>query len=179
MKVKRRTVWLLTLLSLAAVISVYYVFEPNRNVDLATIFTDDTLQETTLTGVSEEEITTTSSESYLFEDMRMEVSSERDQLRTQLTDKIASDDVTAEEKSAAYNEMNQLIKLESSESMLEMLIQSLGYSDAFVRINDDKAQVTVLSDEVSTSQVNEIVFTVLSENENINDVQVKYTSDYY
>ncbi len=50
MKVKRRTVWLLTLLSLAAVISVYYVFEPNRNVDLMTIFTDDTLEETTLTN---------------------------------------------------------------------------------------------------------------------------------
>ena len=91
MKVKRRTVWLLTLLSLAAVISVYYVFEPNRNVDLTTIFTDDTLQETTLTGVTEEELTTTTSESYLFDEMRMEVSNERDQLRTQLTDKIAAD----------------------------------------------------------------------------------------
>lgn len=179
MKVKRRTVWLLTLLSLAAVISVYYVFEPNRNVDLTTIFTDDTLQETTLTGVSEEEVTTTTSESYLFDEMRMEVSNERDQLRTQLTDKIASDDVTAEEKSEAYNEMNSLIKLESSESMLEMLIESLGYSDAFVRINDDKAQVTVLADEMSASQVNEIAYTVLSENEDISDVQVKYTSNYY
>ena len=179
MKVKRRTVWLLTLLSLAAVISVYYVFEPNRNVDLATIFTDDTLQETTLTGVTEEELTTTSSESYLFEDMRMEVSNERDQLRTQLTDKIASDDFTAEEKSQAYNDMNKLIKLESSESMLEMLIESLGYSDAFVRINDDKAQVTVLTDEISASQVNEIVYIVMSESEDVSEVQVKPTSDYY
>ena len=179
MKVKRRTVWLLTLLSLAAVISVYYVFEPNRNVDLATIFTDDTLQETTLTGVSEEELTTTSSESYLFEDMRMEVSNERDQLRAQLNDKIASTEFTAEEKSEAYNDMNKLIKLESSESMLEMLIESLGYSDSFVRINDDKAQVTVLTDEISASQVNEIVYIVMSESEDISEVQVKPTSDYY
>jgi len=179
MKVKRRTVWLLTLLSLAAVISVYYVFEPNRNVDLTTIFTDDTLQETTLTGVNEEELTTTSSESYLFDEMRMEVSNERDQLRTQLTDKIASKDFTAEEKSEAYNEMNKLIKLESSESMLEMLIESLGYSDAFVRINDDKAKVTVLSDEITPSQVNEIVYIVLSESEEVSEVQVDYTSNYY
>lgn len=98
MKVKRRTVWLLTLLSLAAVISVYYVFEPDRNVDLATIFTDDTLQETTLTGVDDEEITATTSESYLFDEMRMEISNERSQLRDQLTQKIASDQYTAEEK---------------------------------------------------------------------------------
>ncbi len=179
MKVKRRTVWLLTLLSLAAVISVYYVFEPNRNVDLTTIFTDDTLQETTLTGVTEEELTTTTSESYLFDEMRMEVSNERDQLRTQLTEQIAADDISAEEKSQAYNEMNSLIKLESSESMLEMLIESLGYSDAFVRISDDKAKVTVLSDEISAKQVNEIVYTVLSENEEISNVQVDATSNYY
>lgn len=35
-------------------------------------FSDDALQETTLTGVDEEEMTTTTSESYLFEEMRME-----------------------------------------------------------------------------------------------------------
>jgi len=179
MKVKRRTVWLLTLLSLAAVISVYYVFEPNRNVDLATIFTDDTLQETTLTGVDEKEITTTTSESYLFDEMRMEASNERDQLRESLTEKIASDDLTAEEKSAAYDEMNALIEQESSESMLEMLIESLGYSDALVRISDDKAQVTVLSDEISKTQANEIIYIVRSEVEQISDVTVNVSSNYY
>ncbi len=178
MKVKRRTVWLLTLLSLAAVISVYYVFEPNRNVDLATIFTDDTLQETTLTGVTEEEITTTTSESYLFDEMRMEVSNERDQLRTQLTDKIASDDYTAEEKSAAYNEMNALIAQESSESMLEMLIESIGYSDALVRISDDKVAVSVLTDELSSAQANEIIYIVKSEIEDA-QVTVNPESNYY
>ncbi|MDN4493336.1 SpoIIIAH-like family protein [Ureibacillus aquaedulcis] len=178
MKVKRRTVWLLTLLSLAAVISVYYVFEPNRSVDLTTIFTDDTLQETTLTGVTEEEITTTTSESYLFDEMRMEASNERDQLRTQLTDKIASDDYTAEEKSAAYNEMNELIAQESSESMLEMLIESIGYSDALVRISDEKVAVSVLTDELSSAQANEIIYIVKSEIEDA-QVTVNPESNYY
>ncbi|MFC7684747.1 SpoIIIAH-like family protein [Ureibacillus sp. GCM10028918] len=178
MKVKRRTVWLLTLLSLAAVISVYYVFEPNRSVDLTTIFTDDTLQETTLTGVTEEEITTTTSESYLFDEMRMEVSNERDQLRTQLTEKIASDDYTAEEKSAAYNEMNALIAQESSESMLEMLIESIGYSDALVRINEEKVAVSVLTEELSSAQANEIIYIVKSEIEDA-QVTVNPESNYY
>jgi len=179
MKVKRRTVWLLTLLSLAAVISVYYVFEPNRNVDLTTIFTDDTLQETTLTGVSEEEITTTTSESYLFDEMRMEASNERDQLRTQLTEKIASGDFTAEEKNDMYNQMNALIETESSESMLEMLIENLGYSDALVRINDDnKVAVSVLAEDLSAKQANEIVFIVKSEIEDA-VVTVNPESNYY
>lgn len=179
MKVKRRTVWLLTLLSLAAVISVYYVFEPNRDVDLMTIFTDDTLQETTLTGVDDEEITATTSESYLFDEMRMEVSNERSQLRDQLTQKIASDTATAEEKNEAFNQMNALIEQESSEAMLEMLIKSLGYSDALVRVNDEKAQVTVLSDEISKQQANEIIYVVRSELEEISDVTVNVQSNYY
>lgn len=179
MKVKRRTVWLLTLLSLAAVISVYYVFEPNRDVDLLTIFTDDTLQETTLTSVDDKEITTTTSESYLFDEMRMEKSNERSKIREQLTQKIASDQYTAEEKNEAFNEMNALIEQESSEAMLEMLIESLGYSDALVRVKDEKVAVTVLSDEISKQQANEIIFIVRSELEDISDVSVSVSSNYY
>ncbi|RHW38475.1 SpoIIIAH-like family protein [Lysinibacillus yapensis] len=179
MKVKRRTVWLLTLLSLAAVISVYYVFEPNRNVDLTTIFTDDTLQETTLTGVSEEEIAATTSESYVFDEMRMEVSNERDQLREQLTQKIASEEMSAEEKNEAFNEMNALIKQESSEAMLEMLIKSLGYADSLVRVEGEKVAVSVISDEQLTKQqANEIVYIIKTELENA-DVTVNAQSNYY
>ena len=67
------------------------------------------------------------------------------------------------EKNAAFNEMEKLINRESSEATLEMLIKSLGYSDALVRIEDDKVAVSVMSDEVSKEQVNEIVYKVLSE----------------
>ena len=59
--------------------------------------------------------------------------------------------------------MEKLIKRESSEAMLEMLIKSLGYSDALVRIEDEKVAVSVMSDEVSKKQVNEIVYIIRSE----------------
>ena len=180
MKVKRRTVWLLTLLSLAAVISVYYVFDPARDVNLSTIWSDDTLKETTLTGVDNKEIETKSSESYLFDELRMEMSNKRDQVREQLTQKIASSDYSADEKSEAYNEINKLIEQESSESMLEMLVESLGYSDALVQVEDEKVSVTVLTnDNITSKQANEIIFTVRSELEDITDVSVKASSDYY
>lgn len=150
-------------------------------MDLLTIFSDDTLKETTLTGVEDDELTktATNSESHLFEDMRMEMSNERSQLREQLTQKIASEQYTVEEKNEAFNEMNALIKRESSESMLEMLIKSLGYSDALVRVEDDKAAVTVLSDEISKKQANEIIYIVKSELQEINDVTVNVQSNYY
>nr|WP_106779824.1 SpoIIIAH-like family protein [Lysinibacillus timonensis] len=179
MKVKRRTVWLLTLFSLAAVISVYYLFEPNRDVNLTTVFTDDTLEQTTLTGVDELTNTATSTESYLFDELRMEVSNERSQIRDQLTQKIASDQYTAEEKNEAFNEMNQLIKQESSEAMLEMLVKALGYSDAFVRVEGEKVAVTVLTDELSKQQANEIIYIVRNELDEINDVTVNVSTNYY
>lgn len=180
MKVKRRTVWLLTLLSLAAVISVYYVMEPNRNVNLMTLFTDENLNETKLSSKKDEELTTTTtSESHLFEDLRMEIANERSQLREQLRNKMASDEYTAEEKNEAYNEMNDLIKRESTEAMLEMLIEALGYSDALVQVKDDKVQVTVLSDEISKAEANDIIYTVRQQIEEINDVTVSVQSNYY
>ncbi|WP_042473721.1 SpoIIIAH-like family protein [Bacillus ndiopicus] len=178
MKVKRRTVWFLTLFSLAAVISVYYVFENDRNLNLMAIFSDSTMQETTLTGL-QEETKAVQSESYMFEQMRMEVDHERSQLREQYTQKIASDQYSAEEKNEAYNEMNALIKRDSSEAMLEMLIKSLGYSDAFVRVEDEKVAVTVMSDEMSKEEANEIIYVVMSEQGEGVQVTVNVQSNYY
>ena len=110
-------------------------------MNLSAVFTDDPLEQTTLTGVDQLTNTSTSTESYLFDDLRIQVDNERSQIRTQLTNKIASNEFTNEEKNEAFNQMNQLIKQESSEAMLEMLIKSLGYSDAFVRVEEDKVQV--------------------------------------
>ncbi len=104
MRVRRRTVWFMTLLSLVAVISVYYLVDPAKQFNGLTIFTDDTLQQTAVSGVTDQEATKegmtqeVSSPSHLFEEMRMQVSDERSQLRQQLTQKIASQEATADEK---------------------------------------------------------------------------------
>lgn len=52
MRVRRRTVWFMTLLSLVAVISVYYLVDPAKQFNGLTIFTDDTLQQTAVSGVN-------------------------------------------------------------------------------------------------------------------------------
>ncbi|MGN7478363.1 SpoIIIAH-like family protein [Solibacillus silvestris] len=174
MKVKKRTVWLLTLVSLVAVISVFYIFEGNNTPNILTIFSDDTIEETDILGVNQNMTQPVNSESDLFQEVRLEQSNKRSQLREQLTQKIGSDQTTAEEKNAAFNEMDELIKLESSEAMLEMLIKSIGYSDALVRIEDEKVSVTVMSDEVSKQQANEITYIVRSELDDYVNVSVKF-----
>ena len=56
--------------------------------------------------------------------------------------------------------MDGLIKRESAEAMLEMLVKSLGYSDAFVRAEGEKVSVTVMAEELSKAQANEIIYLV-------------------
>lgn len=161
MKVKKKTVWFLTLFSLIAVVSVYYVVEGNRTADILSVFTDNTLDETSILGMDEQQ--TVNSESDLFQGLRLEVSNQRSQLREQLTQKVASEQYTAEEKNAAFNEMEALIKQESAEAMLEMLIKAIGYSDVLVRMENDNVTVSVMADEMSKQQANEIVYIVRSE----------------
>ncbi len=174
MKVKKRTVWFLTLVSLVAVISVFYIFEDNPTPNFMTIFTDDALDNTEILGVNQSTTQTVNSESDLFQEMRLEIDNKRSQLREQLTQKVASADYTAEEKNAAFDEMDKLIKLDSSEAMLEMLIKSMCYSDALVRIEDSNVKVSVMSDESSNQQASEIMHTILSEMEE----NVKVTVDF-
>ena len=184
MRVRRRTVWFMTLLSLVAVISVYYLVDPAKQFNGLTIFSDDTLQDTAITGITEtnssEGLTQeVSSPSHLFEEMRMTVSDERSQLRAQLEQKIGSAEFTAEEKNQAYNEIDKLIKQESAEAMLEMLGKSLGYSDAFVKAEGEKVTVTVMAEELSTTKAEEIVYLVKTEMEGTKDVKVEFKPNGY
>jgi stage III sporulation protein AH len=173
---KRKTMFMLLLFSLAAVISVYYIFDAPESLNVATFFSDEALDETIVTSGSKEDTTT---DQYLFEEIRLEIANERSQIREQLTEKIASDAFSAEEKNSAYNEMNELIALESNESTLEMLVKGLGYSDALVRLEQGKATVTVMSEEMTKEQANEIIYLVKNEVDDIVNVSVNVQSSYY
>ena len=168
--------FMLLLFSLAAVISVYYIFDAPESLNVATFFSDEALDETIVTSGSKEDTTT---DQYLFEEIRLEIANERSQIREQLTEKIASDAFSAEEKNSAYNEMNELIALESNESTLEMLVKGLGYSDALVRLEQGKATVTVMSEEMTKEQANEIIYLVKNEVDDIVNVSVNVQSSYY
>jgi len=176
MKVKKRTVWMLTLLSLVAVISVYYVNEPNNMpFDGLAIFSDETLEQMTVEEEgTDESVTPVYAESALFEEMRMEVQNERSQLKEQLTSRIASNELTADEVNDAYNAMDDLTVRDSTEAMLEMLIRSLGYSDALVQTDAGTVDVMVISDEQGKAQANEIIHIVKTQWEDAKKVKVTF-----
>ncbi|ARK20142.1 MULTISPECIES: SpoIIIAH-like family protein [Sporosarcina] len=150
MKANKRTVWFLTLLSLVAVISIYYVKnESPMPFDGIAIFTKETKDATKLLekeGKSEE-VKPVFAESYIFQDMRMEVRNERSETVQQLTEKMTSSDFSAEEKNEIFNEIADLRKISSTEALMEMQIAALGYPEVFVRGEGDRVNVTVLSNE--------------------------------
>lgn len=182
MRVKKRAVWFLTLLSLAAVISVYYLMNPAQPFNGLKIFSDRTLTNTAVDDIAKltgNDKTPVTAQSDLFEEMRMELLNERSQLKKTLTLKAASEKNTAEEKNEAYNEIDVITKKESNEAMLEMLIKTLGYSDAFVKAEDDRIRVTVQSAELSKSKADEIIYTVKKEIPTAGEVVVDVKSESF
>ncbi|MGE7998797.1 SpoIIIAH-like family protein [Lysinibacillus sp. NPDC093190] len=170
----KKSSWLLALLTLVAVISVYYLMDSPKQSKEAITLTEDANQKAAILNVTKE----VSSSSPLFEETRLQVSNERNQLRQKLTQKITSDEYFVDEQNTASIEIDTLNKEESTEAILEMQIKSLGFPDALVRIEGEDVSVTVVANELSKSRANEIIYLVKKECEDAN-VQVKFGANNY
>ena len=115
-------------------------------------------------------------DSYVFEEMRMEVRNQRSQLEEQLKTKVSSSEYTAVEKSGALDEMAKLTKRSSAEALMELEIIALGYPEAFVHSEDGEVKVTVLSAEgQSAKMADEIIQYVKTSWDDARKVQVVFT----
>ncbi|MER2088783.1 SpoIIIAH-like family protein [Sporosarcina sp. JAI121] len=180
MKTNKRTVWFLTLLSLVAVISIYYIKEKApMPFDGITIFKDSEKAIQLAEKKSDAEKTQpVFAEALLFQEMRMEVRNERSKMEEQLMTKMTSSDYTAEEKNKVFEEMGELSKRESAEALMELQIKALGYPEAFVHNEDGEVKVTVLSTEGQSAQMaDEIVHYVKTSWKDAKMVQVSFTGD--
>lgn len=191
MMLKKQTVWLLTMLSLVVVLSVYYITTP-----------EETKQEVALTGAeaekgeeaeagkdnekeanadekagvtveeAEDGTVVSVSNDDLFTAIRMKQEDIRNERKESLEDTIVSKDVSAAEKSAAKGEINAIEEAAGKEMLLETIIKSEGYDDALVRIDGQKVQVTVKAEKSSKTEANKIIQLVSSEMEDMKDVAV-------
>jgi stage III sporulation protein AH len=151
------------LISLVAVITVFYVSDRPSPFDGISLFSGDTLKDVDLVETSSTNEQSFASSSNAYEEMRMEVQDKRSKLTEQLTKKVGNNDFTAEEKDAAYSQMEELVKIDSAEGMLELIIKSLGYDDALVRIEDNSVLIDVVSNEQSSQKADEIIYAVKRE----------------
>ncbi|MFD1736412.1 SpoIIIAH-like family protein [Bacillus salitolerans] len=188
MLLKKQTVWLLTMLSLVVVLSVYYVTSPENGEDYA--FVDEENQEaaademntdtTSEEGVesegevvtegateSTEEDTVISSISSdeLFTALRLEMEDQRSKLVSDLQDMVASSEVSPEQKSQAYDKMIEVQTVSSKERVLETLIlaESPEYKDVLVRADGETVQIIVKANDHSPAEANKIIQLVRGE----------------
>lgn len=161
MLLKKQTVWLLTMLSLVVVLSVYYITSPESQLnDLAA--TDENKEnaqadETTENADGESTVTSTDSEA-VFEQMRLDLLEERDQMKEELVAIQGSSDKTAEEKNEATEKIEELQEISDNEKIMESLIKAENYDDVLVQTSDDgTVNVTVKAEELSAEAANDIV----------------------
>jgi len=153
MLLKKQTVWLLTMLSLVVVLSVYYITAPEQNSNLAGVDNSKTTgkndDSTVITQVSGDEV---------FEALRQELEDQRSAKLEELQDIVAQTDLPASERSAAKDEMEQINEIAAKEKLIESLIVStMGYKDALVRADGEQVMITVKAEEASAKAANEII----------------------
>ncbi|KQL33879.1 hypothetical protein AN960_19725 [Bacillus sp. FJAT-25509] len=180
---KKQTIWLLTMLSLVVVLSVYYVTTPdnlkttsfmNMNNNTNTDSLDSTPKDTKKTDSNTDSKTNTSktntskqngketasqenSTSEVFLKQRMEQEDQRSQLIDEYKATVDSATASAKEKSDAFTNMNELQKLTALESDVESMIKEAGYKDALVRSDKDEVKVDVTSAKPSRKAANDII----------------------
>ncbi|WP_417899675.1 SpoIIIAH-like family protein [Bacillus haimaensis] len=193
MLLKKQTVWLLTMLSLVFVLSVYYFLGNQDAENMATDVPGISEQagneepgngEEGTAGTDGEEAEGTEDEgnevvNYIsgdeaFTELRLELENVRSQQRADLNEQMANTELPAEEISKARDELNALNQIAGKELMIETSIKSRkDVEDAIVRVTGEQIKVTVkVNGEHNPQMANEIYHIVRSEftdvrNENI------------
>lgn len=185
MLLKKQTVWLLTMLSLVVVLSVYYVTTPpQKENSLATTVEKEKQKETAKDTSSENKSEQSAkdtlkevipSEDESFQTVRMEITDERNKTIEDLQGMVGNTELSAEERDKANETIKQLRSISDKEIMLEGLIGDMNYDDVLVRAdNDDNVRVTVKGDKLSASAANDIIRLVSGEIPNAQDVSVEF-----
>lgn len=173
MLLKKQTVWLLTMLSLIVVLSVYYVMQdPDQSADVAMDQKENKQleEEAAVEGQNDETITEHVGDD-AFEAMRLEISDERSKMKSDLTDQVASSELSTKEKMEVYDKIQNLQETAMKERLLEKMIVALGYEDALVRADGSKVRISVktVEKEHDKAAANDIIRLVQDE---IGDMQV-------
>jgi stage III sporulation protein AH len=164
MLLKKQTVWLLTMLSLVVVLSVYYVTSPEqKGSDLAGM---EEKAEGEMKSVESEDgkaiITNTASDE-MFENLRLQLDDERSRMKEDLQEVLGQTDLPAEERMKAKDQIDELNEIAQKEAMLETLIRAMDYEDVLVRADGKKVQITVKAKDHSASAANNIIQEVRNE----------------
>ena len=98
----------------------------------------------------------------------------RSKEKEELTEKVASSDLSEEERVEAHGQIEELDELSTKEDMLESMIIALGYKDALVRADNKQIQITVKAKKPNAEAANKIIQMVTKEIGKTNAVAVEF-----
>ncbi|MFS0764911.1 SpoIIIAH-like family protein [Peribacillus phoenicis] len=193
MLLKKQTVWLLTMLSLVVVLSVYYLTAPEENAadmtsteqmeqeenktESKTENKEDTKGETKSekeTSKNTEGSSVTIASGDEFESLRMQIEDERAKLNEELTAKMGNTELSAEERDEAYAKIEQLSETKVKENIIENLIVAMDYNAALVRVDGTDVKVSVKADKQTKTEANNIIRLVRKEVSDAQNVVVDF-----
>ncbi|HHY20385.1 MAG TPA: SpoIIIAH-like family protein [Bacilli bacterium] len=169
MVLKKQTVWLLTMLSLIIVLSVYYLTNPGDNAEFVLgdkeAETEDTDTDKTTVDIEVDEeqlgeeanVVSSSVSDDVFTSLKLDRQANRDRMQENYTNIVASTDVSEELRAEASEKRENLMTLDQKENMLESLIKAKGYDDVLVITEENQVKVIVQADELSREQAVEIM----------------------
>jgi stage III sporulation protein AH len=187
MLLKKQTVWLLTMLSLVVVLSVYYITSPEQKQNELAVVDEKQKQEqesvqeqapikenqqgegqledksASMGADADKQIITNAAGDEAFETLRMQLEEDRGKMKEELQSTIASTELPAEERSDAKEQMDELNAIAQKELLLETLIKAMNYKDVLVRADNEQVNITVKAEKQSKAEANKIIQTVRSE----------------
>ena len=165
---KKQTVWLLTMLSLMIVLSVYYMMSDQEDlayIDSGQEGMEETVNQDQNDSDVEVEGVSPVQGNELFTTIRMELEDERNIKKDRLKEIVASSSATATEINEALNEIDFIENIETKETILQesILSENESYEDVLVRAEDNKVHVHVITENLPREEAVKIMQMVKDE----------------
>lgn len=176
--IKKQTVWLLTMVSLLVVLSIYYVMSDKENFAFTFVpemsdDNEDNLNDEALSiDITDQSLL---QESEFFTTTRMEIEDKRSMKKERLQDVIKANNVSANEVNDALEEIDYLENISLKEKIARQTILTLdeAYEDVLVRTEDEKVQVHVITDDMLPDAAVHIIQVVRDEI-GVSEVEVNF-----
>lgn len=179
MNVNKQTVWLVTMLTLMVVLSAYYIVtgpvepadqvtldhkNPEGNESGIQVDTEDGDSDEKVKGLekkdkkNEDKETSANSGSDYFVGYQLQRSSLRSKMTEEYMKVLTNPDASKQELKEAQSKIDDLMKVDKTESVMEDLIREEGFRDVVVITNDDHfVDVIVQSENLTKKQVVKLI----------------------
>ncbi len=162
--INRQNLWFLTLFSLILILGVYYITLPS-----------DIFSKNGVESVSKN-VDVVVSENDKLVSLRVERNEKISTVMSELQEKITSPSSSAEDKNAAFEELQILNLAKGKETYLEDKIYNEFKIKSYVEIDNNNIKVVVSSNEHNSKLANEIMRSIQSEFNDHKNITIKFES---